>query len=712
MLSILSRPSSSNTEPTLTDRTSEISAADSEKPPVEPFIVPDFYHPVDFEKGIYSPQFLATFHNGNAGSTDYVTGMSVINKMVPYQRARLPLFPSASAGYTELVGKEIQSILPLGSREEEILITKRQIILCAVNYGYLTDPDIFGTQPLNFDCVNLTDMDLIGFDLTQASLEGTVFSYPARAPSDILKAPVYDFVDEELYVPVDSDKLIFSKEFYCIFKSGNENSLAQQMGLITLQQMSVYQTAQLPIYGNACAAYMKIVKDAMQQVLYSTETDDETVFVRQQIRTGIKTHWNLAHLKPIDPDKGIYPENLYLIFHKRSEDFDNIDDRIVLNSLNLQEQARLPLFDDASVEYREVVSKAIKKILASPETDPETLLTKRQIIANAGRDGAPGYRKMHKLFGNRHNFDSVNFSGLNLDGIDLSMASLANSNFSGIDMRKADLPKMGSFNACFRGSKLSIQNLYAMRTGDQYLDLADADLSGLDLSWMKIKGISLRGANCRGTKFHFTNFEQVDCSFADFTGAFLQAVNFSGAQLQRANFEGACLKNAILNGANMTGAKFFNITFEGCGLKNAITTEVQTDNLDLIVTIDDEKARLSAIEARHSHRVKELDHGGTVQSGPATPPLPFRSGHPIEQRRQPIVLRAPAIEALHSHRAIELDHSRPVQSGPATPPQPVPIEQHSQPAAPRRLSWFSKIYSSIGNFFSTLLNRFRNLFGA
>jgi len=208
----------------------------------------------------------------------------------------------------------------------------------------------------------------------------------------------------------------------------------------------------------------------------------------------------------------------------------------------------------------------------------------------------------------------------------------------------------------------------------------------------------------------------------------------------------------------MTGAKFFNITFEGCGLKNAITTEVQTDNLDLIVTIDDEKARLSAIEARHSHRVKELDHGGTVQSGPATPPLPFRSGHPIEQRRQPIVLRAPAIEALHSHRAIELDHSRPVQSGPATPPQPVrseqpieqrrqpivlrkpaiealrrlieldqsrpvqsgpatppqpvPIEQHSQPAAPRRLSWFSKIYSSIGNFFSTLLNRFRNLFGA
>lgn len=682
---------------------------DTELQPVEPFVVPDFFSPIDFANAIYSPQFFVNFHRDNADTLGHVMGMRIVNQMEPHQRARLPLFAGACATYKESVSKEIQSMLTMVSSEKEILITKRQIVLCASNQGYLTDQNIFGTKPLNFDRVDLSGMNLNGLNLTEASVEGTNFDYPAKAKSEILKAPVYGFSDPELYVPVDPDNQIFSKEFYCLFRHGNEKNVDQQMGIITLQQMSVYQTAQLPIYAGACIKYLEIVMDATQRVFHSPETDDETMLIKQQIKLSVHTHWCATLLKLIDPDKGIYSNNLYSLFHTNATKFWRELGAILLESLNVQELARLPLFNDASNQYHAVVSNAIKEVLSSRETDHETLTTKRQIIANTRRYACI---TIPALFGDQLNLDSVNFSGLNLAGLDLSQASLKFANFRNVDLTCVQLPRMGSFHAFFQGAILNRKNLIDMTTPGQYLDLSGADLSRQSLGELNLKGIILRGVNLAGSYFHNTNLQDVDMEGADLTNASLTStdlrgtrlaeaklrgarfdsanfegndysgidftdtelnnVNFSRAQLRRANFERAILKFVNFKGTDLTESNLFNVTFKSSEVENAVLTGVQTNNADLIQTIKNEDTRLYAVQARETYHREELH---PIQMARSLPSLPSAIRRPVPVRNANV------------------------------------IEQNIQPPASGTFSWFSRFSSMVGNFFSSLLVRFKNFFG-
>ena len=684
-------------------------------------MVPDFFNPADFSTGKFSPQFFDTFDNNNVETREYAAGMKVLTAMEPFQRARLPLFVGASAIYRQLVTSEIQTVLGMPSMDKEILITKRSIVLCAWKHGYLMDQNIFETGPLNLDGVDLSDMSLAGLNLTNASLEDTNFSYPAQTSSDILKARVFGFADPELYEPVDPDKWIFSKEFYCLFSCEKTNSMEQQLGMVVIQGMRVYQTAQLPIYRGACAEYSNLVIDAIMQVYHSPETDDETAFIKRIIYTSAYTHWGTEFLKCVERSNSTCPLVVYGSLERVliGSSFGTYA-QVFLESMSYTERARMPLFHGAPPVYRRLVSEAIKRVLASNEIDHETLRTKRHIIICAIR-----HRYLHKseFFGTQPNFDSVNFNGLKLRGLNLSKASLKRANFRNADLTRVRLPKMSKFDAVFFGAKLNRSNLTDMVTQGESLDLSGADLSnetfctqnfqgiilhganfsGSDLSRCSLKdvniegadltmtfffhsdlrGTRLAGAKLRGARFIGSNFAASDYSGIDFSGTDLTDAFFLNAQLRYANFEGILLRGTIFKDSDLTGANFCNATFKGTNIENATLTDIRTNKPELTLAIENEQARRSAMQARETSHREDLEQTRAVRSMPDPDPSIPPDLSQTEAARPPTLIVA----------------------------QRIATEHNSQPRGSGWFSWFSGLSSSVGNFFNGLFVRFKRFCG-
>jgi len=691
----------------------EKSAPKTELLEVDHYIVPAFFCPSDFKKGMYSAQFFDTFHQDQSITPEYEAGMQVLNAMEPWQRARLPLFIGASEDYRFLVMQEIRSVLSGSSLDSEILITKRYIVVCAINYGYLSDQALFGGLRINLDGVDLRGLELAGFDLADASLIGTRITFPATTTVEILKAPVYRFSDPELYEPVDREKGLFSKEFYALFSNRNQHATDKQMGLMVLEQMSVYQLAQLPVYESASRAYLTKVIHAIGYVRWSLEEDEETRYIITQVMTANEsTHCNETFFKPVDADQALFSDGFYAAFSKKAYGTTSQSFWLsMLRGLNINDRAKLPLFADASRHYHNELSTAIEQVLASDLTDQETLSTKRQIIANASRGK---YLDDWDIFRGPLNLTAVDLSDLDLTGLKLWNATLNQTIFKRVDLREIELPTYGDVRANFSGAKLSAANISKLRRYDRghTVDLSGADLSELDLHNADLRCFNLSGVKLLHTRLDGANLHSVNLEGADLSGASLIETDMRQARLSRARLVVTDLSNAKLDGVvatdvNFAGAVLVNTTLSHSHLTRANLEGARVTDTDLSFARLAYANLLNLIFSRNNTRGLKLFEPQTNH------PELINSMRRYEERLR--LEKRPNTELQSAlNRATEtgvFSPLRPVQ--PQTSAIPVPRHSHSpsRNAGTGMLSWFSNFYATTQRYFRAAFSNVRRLFG-
>jgi uncharacterized protein YjbI with pentapeptide repeats len=181
-----------------------------------------------------------------------------------------------------------------------------------------------------------------------------------------------------------------------------------------------------------------------------------------------------------------------------------------------------------------------------------------------GRDGVRTWnswrRRNRSVIPDLSGFD---FSGRDLEGIDLRRARLDDTRFVLANLARADLR-----GARLREADLAMANLHEAR-GD------DADLSGAYLGHARLDEARFRGARFlrRGvsqTDLEFASLLQADFSKAKLreaklVGADLTDAKFDRADLRKADLGLAILRGTSLRGANLRGAEVWRISARNLG---------------------------------------------------------------------------------------------------------------------------------------------------
>ena len=159
-------------------------------------------------------------------------------------------------------------------------------------------------------------------------------------------------------------------------------------------------------------------------------------------------------------------------------------------------------------------------------------------------------------------------------------ADLARHDLRGADLRHATLRRASLHHADLRGAVLHHADLRGAVL--HHVDLRGADLEYADLRGVDLRHADLRGARLRGARLHHLPGRAsasrrpratpscapdecvgADLSYADLTGAVLNATNLSYASLVGANLTGAQLRSADLWFADLTGAVLTATDFTG-----------------------------------------------------------------------------------------------------------------------------------------------------
>ena len=148
--------------------------------------------------------------------------------------------------------------------------------------------------------------------------------------------------------------------------------------------------------------------------------------------------------------------------------------------------------------------------------------------------------------------ETLSLRGRNLEGADLSGASLLKVNLEGANLRGAFLLGADLRGAVLDGTQL--QGAILGKASLQGASLRNAQLLGAALSLAEIQGASLENAQLQG---------------ASLGEASLQGASLRNAQLQGAWLQDAHLKGAILDNAQLQGAELAGVHFEGASLRNA-----------------------------------------------------------------------------------------------------------------------------------------------
>jgi len=198
----------------------------------------------------------------------------------------------------------------------------------------------------------------------------------------------------------------------------------------------------------------------------------------------------------------------------------------------------------------------------------------------------------------------LSFQNMNLDGVDLSYAYLADTHFNNSSMKGAnlsyavlanaqlDLANLQGANMCNALLQGNVESANAASLKGAYMknvNLSGANLSGVIMTNADFynTGVSPCPASCDSTQMTSacataayatmdltqaapaylarTDFSQIRTTGANFSGAILVGANFSNAQLQtdtsstaKTNFS-----NTFLQGANFAGASGPNVSFSG-----------------------------------------------------------------------------------------------------------------------------------------------------
>lgn len=220
-------------------------------------------------------------------------------------------------------------------------------------------------------------------------------------------------------------------------------------------------------------------------------------------------------------------------------------------------------------------------------------LTEQLYKAEAGATPDYSGKNLEGLDLSGIDFKKARLGGANLFGADLSEAKLADSDLHGARLDRANLIRANLDRADLSGSSIlrpTTTTSIGIADVTETPSFRGANLEGARIFGQfaggyfqaaKLKGASLAPFGGTGFIEHLwhTNFTGADLSGADLSGANLAFVTFRFANLRGASLKGARLTNADLaradltgadlTGADLTGADLSNVSLEGAILDGA-----------------------------------------------------------------------------------------------------------------------------------------------
>ena len=178
-----------------------------------------------------------------------------------------------------------------------------------------------------------------------------------------------------------------------------------------------------------------------------------------------------------------------------------------LKTYSSEKLACMPLFADATKEYKSLVSGEIASYLVATGSNPELLAIKRFILGCAC-----AHRYQSQLF----NWVGLDTTGTGSKAIQLSY----------VDMTKLNMTAMNLVGANLEQADLSDSNLAG--TNFESANLCGAKFQRSNAAEVNFKKANLRNAN-------FSNTKLVD---ADFTDAMVQGADFEGHDVLSGTYTG------------------------------------------------------------------------------------------------------------------------------------------------------------------------------
>ena len=150
------------------------------------------------------------------------------------------------------------------------------------------------------------------------------------------------------------------------------------------------------------------------------------------------------------------------------------------------------------------------------------------------------------------------FSGCNLENLDLSNRDLSFVNFSFTNIKNIDMSNVNFQNANFMGAIIT----------DSKID--NTDFSNANLNSVIITKTSIINSKFNNSEIKSGNFEK----------SVFKNVNFIGANLEQANFMNSVLQNSNLENVNLIGSNFQNANVSLINFKNSILNFGKFENSD------------------------------------------------------------------------------------------------------------------------------------
>jgi uncharacterized protein YjbI with pentapeptide repeats len=171
------------------------------------------------------------------------------------------------------------------------------------------------------------------------------------------------------------------------------------------------------------------------------------------------------------------------------------------------------------------------------------------------------------------NLADLDFSGRSLQGTLLIGADLSRCSFASAKLAGATLTRATLREASFEGADLSLADLALVRAIEANFkgaQLVDTDFTGADLG----KGCF---DACEGES---TQFVRARLAGAHFHGAHLREADFTAAEMEGASFDGALLPEVRLYDVVAHGASFRGVKMQGARVEGAKATKAMFINIE------------------------------------------------------------------------------------------------------------------------------------
>ena len=170
------------------------------------------------------------------------------------------------------------------------------------------------------------------------------------------------------------------------------------------------------------------------------------------------------------------------------------------------------------------------------------------------------------------NFDSASLARADLTSATLTRVSLNRANLDGASFR-------GSYNRWVQARKASMKDANMHITEWFECDFSGAEMDRINLSSSFLDKCKLTGADLRGANLEATMVVRCDLSKADLRKAQLMGGKFPNSDLSGADLRGAVLVDADLTGTSLAGARLAGSDTRGALVQGAIVCQQDAAHL-------------------------------------------------------------------------------------------------------------------------------------